>query len=73
MDYPQLRVAVAQIAPEVGNMDANLDKIKAFHLKAIESARESAMRRERWGARYDGCLQEELRKCEEQMDSNTWF
>ena len=34
--YPTLEVAVAQIDPEVGNLEANLDKVKTFHREAKE-------------------------------------
>ena len=45
------------------------EKICHIHLKAIESAQESVIRRERWGARFEACLREELQKREEQISS----
>jgi len=40
MDNEVLNIAVAQIAPEVGNLDANLEKIKAYHRQACEEGAE---------------------------------
>lgn len=36
MDNAVLNIAVAQIAPEVGNLDANLDKVRAYQAQACE-------------------------------------
>lgn len=36
MDKSVLNVAVAQIAPEIGNLNANLDKVRAYHGQARE-------------------------------------
>jgi predicted amidohydrolase len=40
MEYPTLRISVAQIAPEVGNLDANFEKLRSFHNRAQEEGSE---------------------------------
>jgi hypothetical protein len=34
MSHPILKIAVAQVAPEVGDMDANLAMIRKYHQQA---------------------------------------
>jgi predicted amidohydrolase len=40
MEHPTLEISIAQVAPEVGNLEANLDKVRTFHSKARDEGSE---------------------------------
>ena len=61
------RIEEALVDPNLTQQER--EKICHIHLEAIETARESAIRCEQRGTAYDACLQEALRRCEEQVSA----